>query len=318
MQDQIVHYLRKAQGYLSGEEISGQLNISRSAIWKYIQELRREGYDIIAVPHLGYRLAASPDKLLPQEVQYDLGTRVLGKRVIFYETIGSTMDAAFRLGIEGAPEGTVICADGQTQGKGRLGRTWSSPKGKGIYISVILRPPLPPADVAQLTLMSAVAVCEAVKEMTGIAAKIKWPNDLLAGDRKFAGILTELSAEMDRVRFVVAGIGINVSAPLSALPAHATSLKNETKMKISRVELAQEILRRLEHWYDILKTEGFSSVLDQWKILSSTLGRHVRVVDQSGDVEGVAVDLDEYGSLLIRKDSGVTVRRSTGDVIQAR
>jgi len=316
MRSQIIQFLKAAEGYLSGEEISRHVKISRAGIWKYMQELREDGYDIVAVPHLGYRLISSPDKLLPEEIQFKLGTKILGNNVRYFDTISSTMDAAFQLGVEGAPEGTVVCAESQTKGKGRLGRSWVSPKGKGIYMSILLRPELMPTDLTQLTLLSAVAVCEAVTKFWDIPARIKWPNDILVNNKKLAGILTESSAEMDRVRFVVIGIGINVSATVNQLPPRSTSLKNETGQKVSRVELLQEVLRSLEKWYMILGKDGFSPVSSRWKQLSSTLGRHVRVVDPNGDVEGEAVDLDEDGGLIIRNENGLKVKRMSGDVVQ--
>jgi len=226
------------------------------------------------------------------------------------------MDIAFQLGVEGAEEGTVVCAESQSKGKGRLGRNWASPKGKGIYMSVILRPLVAPADAAKLTLLSAVATCEAIEKLFHVNAKIKWPNDILVDNKKIAGILTELSAEMDRIRFVVIGIGVNVNTALSQLPPSATSIKNETGRKGSRIQLLQEILRSLEKWYGGLSEHGFNAVIARWKELSSTLGQHVRVADLTGDIEGEAIDLDEYGGLIIKGQNGLTVKRMTGDVIQ--
>jgi BirA family biotin operon repressor/biotin-[acetyl-CoA-carboxylase] ligase len=316
MRNKIIHFLKTADGYLSGEEISRNIKISRAGIWKYIQELREQGYDIVAVPHLGYRLITSPDKLFPAEIQFGLGTKTLGRDVRYFDSVASTMDVAFALGVEGASEGTVVCSESQTKGKGRLGRNWISPKSKGIYMSVILRPQLMPADLTQLTLLSAVALCEAVGKFCDVPAKIKWPNDILVHNKKLAGILTESSAEMDRVRFVVIGIGINVNMPLSQLPPNSTSIKNETGKKSSRIILMQEILRSLEQWYFTLGKKGFVPVITRWKELSSTLGRRVRLVDPSGDVEGEAVDLDQYGGLIIRGKNGVKVKRMNGDVFQ--
>ncbi len=316
MKEKIIYFLKEArEGYVSGEEISRRYAVSRAAIWKYIQELRGDGFDIIAVPHLGYKLVASPDKLLPTEIQYGLKTQYLGKKIIYENMVNSTMDVAFRLGMEGAVQGTLVCAEGQTNGKGRLGRTWSSPKWKGVYMSIVLRPSLALTQVTQLTLLAAVAVCEAIQRVSGVAARIKWPNDILVMNRKLAGILTELSAETDQVRFVVIGIGINVNTPLRLLPLTATSLKEETQRKISRVELVQEILCLLEQWYERLQKEGFDGVVQRWKELSSTLGRRIRVVDPSGDVEGEAIDLDGMGGLLIRNDTGLVISKTAGDVI---
>jgi len=316
MQNKIIHFLKEAEGYISGEEISRHLKISRAGTWKYMNELRKEGYDIVAVPHLGYRLITCPDKLLSAEILSGLGTKILGKNIQYFDSIASTMDVAFQLGIEGACEGTVVCAESQTKGKGRLGRSWSSPKNKGIYMSLILRPQLMPADVAQLTLLGAVAICEAIRNFCSVQAKIKWPNDILVNHKKIAGILTELSAEMDRVRFVVIGVGVNVNTSLSQLPSNATSVKNETGQRSSRVALVQEILRSLEKWYLCLGSKGSESIIVRWKELNSTLGQHVRIADQSGTIEGQAIDLDEYGGLIIRSTGGETVKRMTGDVIQ--
>ena len=318
MRERIINFLKETDGYVSGEEISRRCGMSRAAIWKYMQELRQDGFDVVAVPHLGYKLVATPDKLLPSEIQYGLKTKYLGKKIIYEDTVPSTMDVAFRLGMEGAVEGTLVCAEGQTKGKGRLGRQWNSPKGKGIYMSVILRPSLPPTEVAQLTLLAAVAVCEAIQRVSGVAARIKWPNDILVENRKLAGILTELSAETDRVRFVVIGIGINVNTSVSVLPPQATSLKEEAQKKISRVELLQEILVELENWYERLKKQGFAPVVERWKELSSTLGKRVRLVDPGGEVEGEAVDLDKTGALMIRNDAGLIVSKISGDVVQVR
>lgn len=318
MQSQILNFLKKSEGYLSGEEISQHLKISRTAVWKHIQELREEGYDIAAVPHLGYRLISSPDKLTPGEIQFGLNTKIFGKKIYAFDSLDSTMDFAFRLGTEGAPEGTVVCAEGQTKGRGRLGRSWSSPKAKGIYASIILRPALPPSVVSQLTLLSAISLCEAVKKICRLKASIKWPNDILVGDKKLAGILTELSAEMDRVRFVVIGFGINVNSPLSMLPPSATSLKNEIHSSVSRVEFMQEILRHLEKWYCILKEQGFSKIVERWKELSNTLGRRVRVEGIGEYIEGEAMDMDENGSLIIRNDAGIKFKRTAGDVVFVR
>ena len=318
MQDEIVKFLKNHDGYISGEEISRSLKVSRTAVWKYIEELRTSGYEIEAVPHLGYRLTSSPDKLFPHEIQFDLKTQFIGRKIFHYDSVPSTMDAAFRLGMEGEPEGSVVIAEGQLKGKGRLGRTWTSPKGKGIYLSVIFRPAMTATEVSHLTLMSAVAVCEAVNKMSGVKATIKWPNDVLIGTKKLAGILTELHAEVDRVRFCVVGIGLNVNTPLNLLPPHSTSLKHEAGENFSRVELVQEILRSLERWYGRLKENGSAVIISRWTELAQTLGRRVRIVDAHGATEGEAVGLDATGGLMIRNDAGLIVKKMTGDVVVIR
>ena len=318
MQDEIVKFLKNHDGYISGEEISRALKVSRTAVWKCIEELRTSGYEIEAVPHLGYRLTLSPDKLFPHEIQFDLKTQFIGRKIFHYDSVPSTMDAAFRLGMEGEPEGSVVVAEGQLKGKGRLGRTWASPKGKGIYMSVIFRPAMTATEVSHLTLMSAVAVCEAVNNISAVQAVIKWPNDVLIGTKKLAGILTELHAEVDRVRFCVVGIGLNVNTPLNVLPPHSTSLKHEAGKSFSRVALVREILSSLELWYGRLKEDGFSAVINRWTELTQTIGRRVRIVDAYGETEGEAVGLDVTGGLMVRNDAGLIIKKMAGDVVVIR
>lgn len=314
MHEKLIQFLKQAQGYLSGEEISGLFHLSRSAIWKSMQDLRELGYDIVAVPHLGYRLLSVPDKLFPWEIQFKLGTKSLGKQIIYKELVSSTMDEAFQLGLQGAPDGSVVCAESQSHGRGRHGRQWISPKHKGITMSVILRLPLPPSEAAQLTLLAAVAVAEAVHAVSGLTAQIKWPNDILLNHGKVAGILTELNAEMDQVKFVVIGIGINVNTLKNQLPQLATSLKQETGKNFSRVVVMQEILRSLERWYEVFKKRGFAPVLSQWKQHSTILGQRILFTEAKGTLEGYAFDLDQDGGLLIRTDSGEIVKKMSGDV----
>ncbi len=318
MPQQIVYFLKKAQGHISGEELSHKFKISRAGIWKYIEELRRLGYDIVAIPHLGYRLLSVPDKLLSWEIDFELGTKIIGREIVCRGVVSSTMDEALQLAIQGVKEGMVVCAEGQTKGRGRLGRNWVSPKGKGIYLSIILRPAVSPQEVSRLTLLSAVAVCEAIMKITGIAVQIKWPNDLLVNNRKLGGILTELNAEMDRVKFVIVGIGINVNTSSHQLPPLATSLKQEAKRNFSRIEMIQEILRSFEKWYVAFPSEKFLNILERWKELSVTLGKRIRIVDPQGMIEGEAFDLDKDGGLLIRSDAGTILKKLSGDVLEVR
>jgi BirA family biotin operon repressor/biotin-[acetyl-CoA-carboxylase] ligase len=320
IQEKIIQLLKRSSGYLSGEAISRQLSISRSGVWKNIQELRRDGYGITAVPHEGYRLENIPDKLFTHEIRHGLGTRRFGRKVESFNEVSSTMDLAFQVGINGASEGTLICAESQTRGRGRMGRSWFSPPGQGLYFSVILRPPLTSDQAAKLTLLSAVAVGEALREGCGCDARIKWPNDLQVQGRKLCGILTEMRAEMDQVLFVVVGVGVNVHGLEKDLPPGATSLEREALLRcprgkaISRVAVLQNILRSFEKWVDGLYQNGFGPALDEWRRRSDTLGRRVRV----GELEGTALDIDEYGGLIIRNDKGTLVRRMSGDVTYPR
>lgn len=318
MKEEILNFLRKSDGYISGEEISRSLKISRAGIWKHIHELRREGYEIIAMPHLGYNLASVPDKLFPSEIQANLHTKVFGKKIFHYEEVASTMDIAFNLALNGEPEGTLIISEGQQKGRGRLGRNWVSPKGKGIYFSLILRPKIPLLDASRLTILAGVAVSVAIKKITGLNCFIKWPNDILIEEKKVAGILTELNAETDRIKFIILGIGINVNTKKTLLPKEAMSLKEELDKNISRLELACQVLRDIELLYLLLSKKGFNPIRDEWKHLSSTIGRRIKVVTLKDTVEGEAVDIDNDGALLVRNDSGFISKVISGDVIRVR
>lgn len=318
MQEKILSFLKRKEGYISGEELSHHLKVSRQALWKHIQELRDAGYDIIAVPHLGYKLASSPDRLFPVEIQHDLNTRIFGRKIHYSESLSSTMDAAFKLGMEGAEEGTLVLTETQTKGRGRHGRTWASPKYKGIYFSPILRPKIPPAQTPVLTLLAAVSICEAVKEEGVIGPKIKWPNDIILGNKKVGGILTELNAEMDEVHFVVIGIGLNVNGKEDHLPAGATSLEVQVGRELSRRQILQKLIQRLEANYIAFRDRGPDFITEKWRKYALTLGKRVKINYPNGHLEGTAVDIDSDGALLVRKDSGITQKVTSGDVVHCR
>ena len=318
MKEKILDYLNKKHDYLSGDQISKHLGISRQGLWKHIQELKDSGYDIVAVPHLGYRLESCPDRLFVLEVARNLGTKFIGRKIHYFDYLASTMNMAMQLGMDGAASGSAVLAESQIKGRGRLGRSWSSPKYKGIYLSLILRPKILPAACPILTLMSAVSICEAVKEVIDLDVQIKWPNDLLMHNKKVAGILTEMNAEVDKVNFVVIGIGLNVNNEKKSLIPHATSLKEEQGAEISRVVLLQEILRRIENNYFLLEDKGPGEIINKWRNFTLTLGTRVKVDFQNKHIEGQAVDIDVDGALLIRKDSGLMQKVSSGDVSACR
>lgn len=318
MQNQILDFLKRKQRYISGEEISARLKVSRQALWKHIQELREAGYEIVAVPHLGYQLVSAPDRLYPFEITHSLNTKFMGKKISYFDIVFSTMDIAMQLGIQGAPEGTLILAESQSKGRGRLGREWFSPKYKGIYASFILRPKILPSSTPILTLLTAVSVCEAIKEVVDLDAKIKWPNDIIMHNKKLGGILTELNAEMDITRFVVIGIGLNVNNDKKALIEGAISLRECKKEHISRVALLQEILRKIEANYASLQEKDSRAIIDKWRSFSLTLGKRVRISRQKEHLEGLAADIDTDGGLLLRCDSGLVEKIMAGDVVHCR
>ncbi|MCK9431235.1 MAG: biotin--[acetyl-CoA-carboxylase] ligase [Candidatus Omnitrophica bacterium] len=318
MKEKILGYLKKEHEYLSGDEIASRLGISRQGLWKHIQDLKDSGYDIVAVPHLGYRLLSSPDRLFALEITHGLNTKFIAKKIHYFDYLASTMDLAMQLGMQSAVNGTLVLAESQTKGRGRLGRNWFSPKYKGIYLSLILRPKIPPSVSPVLTLLSAVSICEAVKKVGGLDAQIKWPNDIFINNKKIAGILTELNAEVDKVNFVVIGIGLNVNNDKSALIAQATSLKEQLGQPISRVGLLQELLRRIENNYSLFEDRGAKAIIDKCRSFSLTLGRRVKIYCQDKHIEGAAVDIDQDGALLIRKDSGLVQKVFSGDVMHCR
>ena len=318
MQDKILNLLKKKEGYISGEDISNHLNISRQALWKHIQELKDKGYDIEAVPHLGYHLVSSPDRLFEFEVYRGLNTKSFGRKIFYYDTLASTIDMAMELGVKGAASGTLILAEAQTKGKGRLGRDWLSPKYKGLYMSLILRPDMLPTQAPVLTLLAAVSICDALKSSTGVTSQIKWPNDILVNNKKVCGILTQVVAETDRIDFVVISAGINVNNDKKSLLASATSLKEQKKEEVNRVSLLQGVLQELEANYLFLEKKGSSQILEKWRHHNTTLGRRVKVYCQHEHIEGEALDIDTDGGLLIRKDNGINEKVMAGDVVHCR
>lgn len=318
MRARILKLLRQqSQDYLSGEEISRQLAVSRTAVWKHIQELKNHGYEIEAHPRKGYRLKSRPDLLLPEEIRAGLATQLLGKHIVHFYDTSSTNNEAKRLAADDAVEGTIVVSEAQTLGRGRLNRGWFSPPGGGVWVSVILRPPFPPPEAPKCTLMAAVATVEAIREASGLNCGIKWPNDILWQGRKLVGILTEMSAEMDAINFVVLGIGINVSLQESDFPEELRNIGASVSMgaerEVSRVEVLQKLLERLEYWYQVVKQEGFEPVLEAWRRESVTLGQPVRVLAGEETYDGVAEELAEDGSLLVRTENGLR-RVLAGDV----
>lgn len=318
MRARILKLLRQqSQDYLSGEEISRQLAVSRTAVWKHIQELKNHGYEIEAHPRKGYRLKSRPDLLLPEEIRAGLATQLLGKQIVHFYDTSSTNNEAKRLAADDAIEGTIVVSEAQTLGRGRLNRGWFSPPGGGVWVSVILRPPFPPQEAPKCTLMAAVATVEAIREASGLNCGIKWPNDILWQGRKLVGILTEMSAEMDAINFVVLGIGINVSLQESDFPEELRNIGASVSMgaerEVSRVEVLQKLLERLEYWYQVVKQEGFEPVLEAWRRESVTLGQPVRVLAGEETYDGVAEELAEDGSLLVRTENGLR-RVLAGDV----
>lgn len=316
---QVLGELRKRKGeYVSGEELSRRLGLSRTAVWKHIKALQRDGYQISACTRRGYALLTVPDRLYPEEVYAGLKTAWMGRTFYYYEEVGSTNQVAKELAERGAPEGTAVVAEAQTSGRGRLGRGWLSPARKGIWLSLILRPRVAPWQLPQLSLLAAIGVVSAVKELTGLKVGIKWPNDILSRGKKLCGILTEMRAEVEITQYVILGIGLNVNLDMEDFPENlrpsATSLKLELGREVPRLPLLKSLLYHLEGWYETWEKEGFTPIRESWKEASITLGRLVRVEAGHKIFEGVAVDIDEEGRLLVQDADGNLQRFTYGEV----
>ena len=307
--------------YISGAALSDKLGLSRTAVWKHVESLRKLGYRIEAAPARGYRLVEVPDRLTALELSPLLSTRELGRCLHYEEALTSTNARAFELATEGAFHGDVVLTEQQTAGKGRRGRSWLSPPGKSLYFSVILRPELPPQRAPELTLVAAVALCETLRE-AGVKATIKWPNDVQIDGKKVAGILTELSADTERVHFVILGVGVNLNGSLEEFPPElketATTLEASRGQSVPRALFTAALWTRLEHWLDLHADDGFAPVRAAWKTMASTLGQDVLVRSEQRELRGIAEDLDEDGALLLRTPDGKLERVLAGDVEQVR
>jgi len=313
---EILRALKGSPSPVSGEALAGRLGLSRAAVWKRIQRLKARGYAIEGSPRRGYRLLAAPDKLLPEEVAPGLGARYLKGPIHHFESLPSTNDLAKDLGARGAPEGTVVVAESQTRGRGRLGRDWNSPPGVGLYVSLLLRPPLPPEELPQITLTAAVAAVKAVRRVTGLAAGIKWPNDLLWQGRKLGGILTEMETEADRIRHLVVGLGVNVNNrdfPPELAPT-ATSLALAGGGPVSRVRLLTAYLEEFEVLYERFLARAFGDILAEWKEYAVTLGRAVTVRQGPREISGLALEVAPDGALLVQTRPGEIVRVTSGEI----
>ena len=317
MRNEILEYFRKAGGeFVSGEKISQDLNVSRTAIWKHINTLKSRGYVFETSTKKGYRLIYAPDLITPVDLGRVLRTEEFGKHIVYFEKTVSTNEEAKRYAREGAEEGTIVVAEMQTGGKGRLTRKFESPFAKGIYFSLILRPTCPPMEAAKFTLLAAVGVCRGIRRMGLPDCGIKWPNDILVHGKKLVGILTEMSASMEKIDYIVVGVGINTGMKAEEFPVvfrdKATSFLMEG-VEVSRKNLLAAILYELEEEYKLAVTEGFDAVLKDWETLSVTIGQDVTVIFNDNSFSGKAVGIDHDGCLLV--DTGEETKRViAGDV----
>lgn len=303
-------------GFVSGETLSKAQGISRTAIWKQVAALRRLGYEIEATPRRGYRLAGAPDLLLPQEIAYGLNTRILGKEIRHLDSVTSTNGVVKSLAEAGAEEGTIVVAEVQTGGKGRLGRGWFSPRG-GVWLSVLLRPAIEPIDGPKLTMVAGLG-CLAALAQTGVPAAMEWPNDLMIRGRKVGGILLEVTTEPGLIEYAVVGIGINLNVDEAVFPADlrgkATSVKAELGRPVDRPAFARNLLEELERWYLALKEDRTDEMVSAWRDALGTIGKRVEVATLHERFTGDAIDIDARGSLVIRLSPRETRTLQAGDV----
>ena len=319
MDDEILKLLRESpSAFLSGEEISRRLKVSRTAVWKRMKRLRTLGYEIEASTRSGYRLIRSPDLLTPSEIKPILKTKWIGKTIHYFNTLDSTNSKAYQLALNGAEEGEVVVAESQEKGRGRLGRQWFSPPFLNLYLSVILRPKIPPHQASLITLMAAIATADAIQKFSGFLPLIKWPNDILLRNRKVAGLLNEINSEMDRIHFVILGIGINLNMDEKMFSKEirtvATSLKREMRQTISRKAFLQSLLQELEKWYTIFMKQGSAFILKAWRDRAHLKGRRVKVTSFGETLSGIAVDVDSDGALILETADGKRKRVVAGDI----
>jgi BirA family biotin operon repressor/biotin-[acetyl-CoA-carboxylase] ligase len=319
MNERILQYfLEHEDQYISGEELSRQLQCSRTAVWKHIETLRKQGYVFDALPRKGYKMLTKPVVINAVKLMQGLQTKNLGRVLRIFDEVDSTQNVAHSLVRQGAEEGTLVLAEQQNAGRGRMGRKWFSPKGKGIWMSLVLKPTISMQFTPQLTLLVAVALCRAIQAHIPQQVGIKWPNDLLIHGKKISGILLESSAEDERLNYVIAGIGISVNLLPEDYPdelrAKATSLYIEKGQPVDREQLICDFLLQLEVLYELYTEQGFAPIRSLWEALTISLHKPIRVHTAKGWIEGVANAIDEMGALWVTLPDGETVKLYSGDI----
>lgn len=318
MKRQVLEVLKKNKNnFISGEQLSNQLGVTRTAIWKHINTLKEEGYKIESISRKGYKLIEEPDILSKEELLIELDSNKLGNDIYCFKTIDSTNNYAKKLALDGAVEGTIVLSDEQTGGRGRLGRNWVSPYGANIYMSMILRPIIYPSEAAKITEITAATVANAINKVTNLETGIKWPNDIILDNKKVCGILTEMSAELNDINYVIVGIGINVN--IDEFPEDikniATSIKKTLGSEVSRKELVINIMEEFEKlYYDFINTGSLQKTVDICKKRSVTLGKTVKIINKNKTMVAKAIDITENGELVIKKDDGEIINIISGEV----
>lgn len=314
---EVLQLLRNSSEYVSGQQICESLGISRTAVWKIINRLKEEGYEIEAVPNKGYHLAGTPDVLSLSELQSRIKTKMAGKHLLYFDVTDSTNTEAKRQAESGAPEGLLVVADKQESGKGRRGRGWESPSGSNIFMTLLLRPSFAPQKASMTTLVMALGTAQAITEVSGLQAEIKWPNDIVVNGKKVVGILTELAMETDYIQYLVCGVGINVNQAEipESIRNTATSLYLEGGKKVNRAGLIQKVMERFEENYEIFCRSGdMSGLLNAYNERLVNKEACVRVLDPLGEYEGISHGINEKGELLVEKEDGQVENVFAGEV----
>ncbi|NBJ71463.1 biotin--[acetyl-CoA-carboxylase] ligase [Roseburia sp. 1XD42-34] len=318
--NQLIQLLAKnEEDYISGQALSEELNISRSAIWKHMKELEKDGYEIEAKSKRGYRIISYPEKISENTVRWGLETKWLGKNVIHREVTSSTQIIAHNAAKEHKGHGTIVIADEQISGRGRMNRDWHSKKGDGMWMSMVLQPSLPPYLAPQLTLLTAVALAETIEELTALMPSIKWPNDILFdNEKKCAGILTELQAEQDQIQYVIIGVGLNINQESKDWPVEvqqrATSLQIETGRQWSIKQIMQHFLKHFEILYDTYMQQGFLAVKTKWEAYGFKMGERITIRQLDRHRQAIFYGLADDGALLIKNEDGSVERLYSGEI----
>lgn len=330
MKTEILRLLRETDGYVSGQQISEKFGVSRAAVWKVIRRLQEEGYQVEAVRNKGYRIVDSPDVMTREEIASLMKTSWAGKNILYYDATDSTNLRIRQAGDEGAPHGTLAVADRQTAGRGRRGRSWESPEGSCIYMSLLLRPEIAPDRASMITLVMALSVAEGIRRYLGQtihgemnmpesvpAVQIKWPNDIIISGKKLAGILTEMSSQIDYINHVIVGVGINVNIMefSEEIKGTATSLRKEYGCEIKRAGLIAEVMKCFEKNYEIfLKTEDMSGLMERYSEILVNCDRDVQVIGAKETYTAHAVGIDRTGELIVEKEDGTVEKINAGEV----
>lgn len=319
MKKRILNLLREENDFVSGQKISDELGVSRTAIWKHMKTLRNEGYEIQSISNKGYKIIGTPDVLTSSEISPYMKTKYIARNIVHFDTVDSTNKVAKELAVDEAiKDGTLVVSEEQTMGKGRLGRKWVSPKNKGIWMSLILKPEIEPSEAAIVTQIGAAAVYLTLKEM-GLDALVKWPNDIVVNKKKVCGILTEMNAELSRINYIVMGIGINVNLDKEEIDDEiinvATSVKIEKGESVSRQQILANIMKHFEELYDdFVHNNNIDEAIQICKKGSAVIGEQITIIKKGEKISAKAIDLNKKGELLVQYEDGEISKVISGEV----